>query len=243
MDILCVLHDADEYGVVRWPLAELASAAGVPLKLARELADKSVLKGCDTGTCEAYTYTPRHGRQDGPTVILIPAQAGPIWFSSRMVRDEHLRTVRGNNTRFGAEDDGEHHSPGHSPKVTPKPPFGDGASSSTSSSSAEEQVPIAKAIGGAAALRVVSDTGKPEWWPRRDRYGRVLGELNDKLVYDVGKVVLGKSAGGQVQRLLKCYAHDLRSVADMLLQADDKSNPREWFAGVNGGDKMCRMAA
>jgi hypothetical protein len=77
-----------------------------------------------------------------------------------------------------------------------------------------------------------SEPGKPEWWPKRDRYGRVVSVLTDKIVFDVGKAVLGKSAGGQVQRLLKCYGHDLRAAADFLLQAEEKSDPRQWFAGV-----------
>jgi hypothetical protein len=28
MDILCLLHDSDTYGIVRWPLVDLANAAG-----------------------------------------------------------------------------------------------------------------------------------------------------------------------------------------------------------------------
>ena len=44
---MCDLHDQDEYGVCRWPLAELSQAAGVSTKLARELSDKDVLKGAD----------------------------------------------------------------------------------------------------------------------------------------------------------------------------------------------------
>ena len=91
---------------------------------------------------------------------------------------------------------------------------------------------MAKAIGGDAALRVVSDTGKPDWWPKRDRYGRIVSELTERTVFEVGKAVLGPKAGGQVQRLLKCYGHNLQSVAELLLQADEKANPREWFAGV-----------
>ena len=83
MDVLCVLHDSDEYGIARYPLAELANAAGAPLKLLRELADKGVLKGCDKGACDGYVYLPRSGRKVGAPVTLVQPQAGPIWFSSR----------------------------------------------------------------------------------------------------------------------------------------------------------------
>ena len=74
MDILSVLHDSDEYGVVRWPLAELAQAAGVSLKSAKELAAKRVLKGDDQGA-EPYIFTPRHAGKDGEAVIDARADA------------------------------------------------------------------------------------------------------------------------------------------------------------------------
>lgn len=114
VDVMCLLHDSDEYGVIRWPLAELAQAAGVPLKLLQELAQKSVLKGGDAGIAD-FTFTPRHAGQDGESVTLIPACQTPCWFSSRMVVDEHIRLKRGAGTRFEP-----------SPKVPPMPTIGDG---------------------------------------------------------------------------------------------------------------------
>lgn len=128
MDLLCILHDSDQYGVVCWPLKELASAAGASLAHVRELVDKRVLKGCDAGMCEPLIFTPRHGRREGAPVELIATQAGPIWYSSRFVRDEYVRTIRGESSRFGAGD-------GEAPKAAPKPPLGDGPTSSSSSSS------------------------------------------------------------------------------------------------------------
>lgn len=130
MDILCVLHDSDEYGVVRWPLEELAMAAGVSITSANELAKKNVLKGSDSKH-EGFTFTPTHAGQKGETVILIQPGDGPCWFSSRMVTDECIRHRRGNQTQFKP-----------SPKPTPKPTiggsFGDGPTSSSSSSSSKE---------------------------------------------------------------------------------------------------------
>lgn len=100
MDMLCALHDSDEYGVVRWPLADLARAAGVSLKLARELVEKDVLKGGDQG-CAPYIYTPVSGRIAGRPVVLVEAQAGaPCWYSSRLVRDEYVRQRRGSAAQF-----------------------------------------------------------------------------------------------------------------------------------------------
>lgn len=138
MDVMCLLHDSDEYGLVRWPLAEIALAAGAAIAHVRELASKGVLKGNDTRLEEAFIYTPRSGRKDGEPVTLIPTQAGPIWYSSRMVKDEYVRTIRGQSSRFG---DGE----SAAPKRSPKPPKGDGSSSSSSPSG---YTPYSPPVGG-----------------------------------------------------------------------------------------------
>jgi hypothetical protein len=128
VDVMCVLHDSDEYGIVRWPLADLANAANAPIKLVKELVEKSVLKGGDKAVSAPFVYVPRSGRKNGDPVTLVPTQAGPVWFSSRMVKDEYVRTIRGESTRFG-DDSGE------APKVAPKTPIGDGSTSSSSTTS------------------------------------------------------------------------------------------------------------
>lgn len=99
MDIMGILHDSDEYGVARYPLAELARAAGVKISSARELVDKGVLKGADRN-CAPYVYTPRSGGKEGEAVSLIECSAEPCWYSTRMVRDEYMRLNRGGETRF-----------------------------------------------------------------------------------------------------------------------------------------------
>jgi len=88
---------------------------------------------------------------------------------------------------------------------------------------------------GASAGGIGNDPGRPAWWPQRDRWGRVPGDVTEKLVFDVGKVVLGKSAGGQLTRLRKTYRGDpeaWRNVLDLVMQASEKSSPSEWFARV-----------
>lgn len=97
---MSILHDSDEYGAVRWPLAEIAQAVGCPVTLMRELATKGALKGGDTHA-EAYRWAPSHAGKRGAEVVLVPEQEGPLWYSSRMVRDEYKRTNRGLGTRFG----------------------------------------------------------------------------------------------------------------------------------------------
>lgn len=127
MDILCTLHDSDEYGVLRWKLDDILRAAGVSEKSGKELVSKLVLKGSD-GRISDFTYTPRHAGKDGETVVLISACDGPCWYSSRMVTDEWIRNRRGEKTQFTSQ-----------PKSTPKIPigglFGDGPTSSSTSSS------------------------------------------------------------------------------------------------------------
>lgn len=136
IDLICLLHDSEEYGVLRWPIKDLAVALGCRVADLKALREKQVLKGADTGEhCEALIYTPRHAGKDGTPVTLIEAQAGPIWFSSRMIRDAYLISIRGASTRFGA-----------SPEATPTRRHGAGASSSSSSSVTTRS----KALSGAA---------------------------------------------------------------------------------------------
>lgn len=136
LDVMCLMHDQDEYGVLRWPLKEIAQSVGAPLPLLRGLVAKGVLKGADLHLDEPFIYTPRSGRKDGEPVTLIAIQDGPLWYSSRMVKDEHVRTIRGESSRFG-EGNGE------DTKAAPKGGFGDGSSSSSSSSSSSNPLPLA----------------------------------------------------------------------------------------------------
>lgn len=135
LDIMCLMHDQEEYGVLRWSMKEIAQAAGCSLSLIKGLASKGVLKGDDKALAEAYVYTPRSGRKNGEPVTLIHTQAGPIWYSSRMVKDEYVRTNRGETSRFGVgKDEAPKEAPEQASNPSPKPPFGDGSSSSSSSS-------------------------------------------------------------------------------------------------------------
>lgn len=165
VEVMGLMHDSDAYGVLRWPLKEIALALGAPLKLVQELASKSVMKGCDKGSCEPFIYTPRSGRKDGTPVILIPTQDGPIWYSSRMVKDEHVRTIRGESTRFG---DGEGDDGKPSPKAAPKPPKGEAPkqapkavqSDGSTSSSSPTGISVPNGTGG----KPPAEQSKSELW-------------------------------------------------------------------------------
>lgn len=126
IDVLCLLHDSDEYGVLRWPLAEIARAAGVPLKLLRELSDKDVLKGADRDA-PGYSFAPTHAGKRGNSVILVSQSEGPCWYCTRFVRDEYIRQKRGLSSQFNADN--------QPPKPQPKPPFGDGKGDGLTSTS------------------------------------------------------------------------------------------------------------
>ena len=136
VDVMCLMHDQEEYGILRWPLKEIAQAVNSTVAALRGLVDKGILKGGDKDEpVQPFVYVPRSGRKDGEPVTLVCTQAGPVWYSSRMVKDEYVRTIRGESSRFGA-DDGESpkKAPKTKPKATPKPPFGDGSSTASSSS-------------------------------------------------------------------------------------------------------------
>jgi hypothetical protein len=143
IDVLCLLHDFDEYGVCRWSLAELARAAGAQIKLVKELVAKDVLKGGDKGAPD-YVFTPTHAGKAGTPVTLVAAGEGPCWYCSRFVRDEYIRQRRGNGSRFTSDNqpgsvggsDPANEPPKREPKQSPKATIGgrqgDGPTSTSS---------------------------------------------------------------------------------------------------------------
>lgn len=129
VEIICLLHDSEEYGMLRWTLEEIALAVGCPLECIHELALKGVLKGAPKGGfSDGLVYTPRTGRKFGDPVTLIPPQEGCIWFSSRMVIDEYVRQRRATYGVTPINGDSSA-SPNPSPMPTfgaPMPPIGEG---------------------------------------------------------------------------------------------------------------------
>jgi hypothetical protein len=136
IDTLCALHDSDEYGIIRFPLRELASVIHCPVGLLQELAGKFVLKGSD-GHCSPFIYVPRHAGKDGPPVTLIEENDGPCWYSSRMVRDEYVRSRSGASTRFQPQAPTPDPTPDPTPTQRHGVRQGDGASSSSSASTSK----------------------------------------------------------------------------------------------------------
>jgi hypothetical protein len=205
MDILCVLHDSDEYGVVRWPLADLARAAGVSMKLARELAGKGVLKGADSDA-EPFVHTPTHAGKKGEPVVLVRVTEGPVWYSSRLVRDEWLRARRGAGSRFDSEN-----QPSRSPTATPTRRVGERQGDGASSSSTQDQeLPT---TSGANAPPVTT-----------------IFEVGVALLKRKG--VIERHARSFLGRLRKEASDDV--VADLVAEAErqDVSEPEAWLTAA-----------
>jgi hypothetical protein len=200
VDVLCLLHDAPEYGVLRWPLAEIAAAAGAPLELLRELVDKGVMGGADAGA-EPFVWTPSHAGKQGEPVVLVEPGAGPCWYSRRFVRDEAVRLRRGAASRFTAE---------NQPKPTPTGRVGerqgDGPSSSSSSSN----------VATDSSLREPARSFEPEH--DGDPYAG-LREAATPTVYGLAAVALNR-AGVRCTSLNPDLIHavDLGATVDHLLQ-------------------------
>jgi hypothetical protein len=150
LDIMCLAHDADEYGVIRWPLKDIAVAVGCKVSDLEALREKGVLKGADASeTCASFIYTPRHAGQDGAPVELIAAQQGPIWYFSRMVKDDYVAKSRGKSSRFGG---GSNNSP---PSPIPSPTRGVGDGSNVGS-----QTPTARDGDGPSCFDLLSSSSE-----------------------------------------------------------------------------------
>jgi len=205
LEVICLLHDQETYGVAHWTLRELAQAIGcAPAKL-KGLVEKGILKGADSGqVCGAMVYTPRSGRKLGAPVVLVDEQPGPVWYSSRMVIDEHKRIARGET--------------GEASKHAPKPPIGEGIgdapepapdpslfsctqasraapSSSSSSSSSKEKQSTAAAPPfdplPELAKRGVSAQTAADWIRfRKDRRAKVTATVVRDIIAEADKASL-----------------------------------------------------
>jgi hypothetical protein len=99
IDVICVLHESEKYGIFEGNLQELVNAANVSKKNIKELIKNGVLKGSDTGI-EDFIHRPNHAGKQYPPVTLIHKTSMPCWYSSRMVRDAWIRSRQGLRTRF-----------------------------------------------------------------------------------------------------------------------------------------------
>lgn len=225
VEVICLMHDADRYGVLPWTLKEIGQALGCPMNLLRELVEKGVLKGCDTGECEPYVYTPRSGRKDGKPVTLVGVERGPLWYSSRMVRDEYVRNVRGESTRYSDNDAPPDASPkggiGAAPKPAPSQRQSDGSSTSSPSSTPSEY---------SSSLR--SDAAQPAAGPAEPPPDARTSLFSEGLARM--RRLTGKSDGqcrSLLGRMLRDTADDAALVMLVLVEAEQQrpADPIAWL--------------
>lgn len=225
LDVMCLLHDSEEYGVLRWTLKEIAQAVGCRLVELKALVTKGVLKGADVGaSCEAFIYTPRSGRKNGDPVTLIAAQEGPVWYSSRMVRDEYVRTIRGESSRFGDGNDDaskgrQIKGNGEPPNGAPNPPFGDGSSTASASSpSGTTPVPDGTDAGASPAM--------PAGLDAKDAIFQVA------VPWMVERGVPDKSARSLLGGAMKQFGDDGAWDLAQRLMRERPMEPAAWLAGA-----------
>lgn len=89
---MCLMHDSIEYGVLRWELKEISHAVGCTTEDLENLIKFNVLKGNDIDKV-SFSISITKKNTHSETIILID-DYGPLWYSSRMVRDEYIRNKR-----------------------------------------------------------------------------------------------------------------------------------------------------
>lgn len=206
VDVLCLMHDQEEYGVLRWPLKEIAQAAGASMAHVRELVEKRVLKGIDKGECEAFVYVPRSGRRDGEPVTLIAVQAGPIWYSTRMVRDEYVRTIR-------AESSGNGGAPKDPPKPSPKGGFGDTKG---------------EPIGGGLGPRASPSPSPTTCIDSEAKASAAPSTAKDR-IWQFGPALLGEKGRPLLGQLVAKHGEDVVDRAIAATLAEQPGEPRSWL--------------
>ncbi|WP_160119658.1 hypothetical protein [Rhodovarius lipocyclicus] len=230
IEVMCLMHDSDIYGTLPWTLKEIAQALGCPIGLLRELVEKGVLKGCDSGSSEPFIYTPRSGRREGEPVTLLPSQPGPIWYSSRMVRDEYVRIVRGENGKFGGG--GSAPEGGHkaAPKDAPKPPKSDGSSTPSPSSPSVDTSSLRSE--GAPSAPTLPFAGPAE--PPPDARTELFREGLARAVRLTGKPAPG--CRPMLGRWLKAAGDDAALVGSVLFEAEQHrpADPVSWIEAAIG---------
>lgn len=169
MELICLLHESEEYGVLRWPRKDIAHAVGCRVSDIQELIKIGVLSGCEHGECEPVFYTATHAGRTSEPIELLPNRGGPIYFGRRLLRDEHIRNVRSEYGYKSLELQETRFTKGP-PKGLPKggigPTFGTPPSSSSSSSSSDrEETRVHKTNKGASPSARTSDFILPDWIP------------------------------------------------------------------------------
>src|SRR5690606_27094568 len=93
--LLCLFHDSDEYGILRWTLKQMQQVIHCKMKSLQNLLKYGILKGSEKdGDKVSFSTTFQVRNAQPKTVLLIDSVSIPLYFSSRMVRDEYVRKNR-----------------------------------------------------------------------------------------------------------------------------------------------------
>ena len=96
IDLLCLFHDNAEYGLLRWSLDEISNAIGCKKKDLLDLLRLGILKGSEKDG-EKVSFSITISKKNAPSleVFVLENEPNPLFFSSRMLRDEYIRNNRG----------------------------------------------------------------------------------------------------------------------------------------------------
>lgn len=92
IDVMCLLHDSDEYGLLRWPLEDIAKSVGCTKSKIQKLVSQGILRGVHRNQDSDEII---HKTKKKTIEIVMKSERGPVWYSRRMLLDEHIRQKRG----------------------------------------------------------------------------------------------------------------------------------------------------
>jgi len=169
VEVMWLMHDSDEYGILRWTLEDIANAVGCPVSDLQELANKNVMKGCDKDTFfPGYKDTFLQKDRSRKEVELIPPQQGPIWFSSRMVRDAYIRQERGKH--------------GIQSQNNPNVPKKKDAEKDTLSTGEKDTFPISPTSSSTSSTSINNNSSKEELSSQRKKTEKVFEENSQEMI-------------------------------------------------------------
>lgn len=117
VDLLCLMHAAEDRGILRDPLDVLAASVGATVETLESLVRKGVLAGrrwpaspgdpLNKFSQVPFVFTPMHSKRPGMPVTLIEDGEGEIWFCPEMVIEEYKRRrqVASSRRRANREDE------------------------------------------------------------------------------------------------------------------------------------------
>lgn len=91
---MCLMHDSDEYGILRWTLQEISNAIGCKIDDLQHLIKLDILKGTENTVDKVSFSTSLAQKNRYPLLVILIDSYGPLFYSSRMVRDEYVRQKR-----------------------------------------------------------------------------------------------------------------------------------------------------